>query len=193
VHGPGGPDAESAGNHLVLTVRDLPSEENSSGIWYVDVGLGDALHEPLPLAAGAYEQAPFRLVLDESEGAVGDWHLAHDPAGGFVGMSWTTAAADMFDFAATHAWLSTAPESPFLQVAIAEHRDATGVDVIRGLVLIRVGEGAASSEPLTTRTDWFGALADVFDLRFETTASETLDRLWDRVVATHDAWDARRA
>src|SRR4051794_41900632 len=28
VHGPGGPDAESTGNHLVLTVTELPSEEN---------------------------------------------------------------------------------------------------------------------------------------------------------------------
>ena len=50
---------------------------------------------------------------------------------------------------------------------MAERRDATGVDVIRGLVLSRVGTGARSDEPLTERDDWFSALADVFDLRFE--------------------------
>ncbi len=190
VHGPGGPDAESAGNHLVLTVSNLPSDEYPSGIWYVDAGLGDALHEALPLAEGDYEQAPFRLALEETDDGIGDWHLAHDPSGGFVGMSWTTAEADMAEFAAKHQWLSTSPDSPFLAVAMAEHRDATGVDIIRGLVLSRIGDGAASMEPLTKRTDWFAALADGFDLRFDGVAPEALDHLWDGVVATHRAWEA---
>jgi len=75
--------AASAGNHVVLTVSGLPSSENPLGIWYVDAGLGDALHEALPLVAGVYEQAPFRLVLEEADG-IDNWHLVHDPAGGFV-------------------------------------------------------------------------------------------------------------
>ena len=50
-------------NHLVLTVRGLPEEANPGGAWLVDVGLGDALHEPLPLVAGSYEQGPFRYGL----------------------------------------------------------------------------------------------------------------------------------
>ena len=50
------------GNHLVLTVDQLPSEANPSGVWYVDTGLGDALHDPLPLAAGRHDQPPFRLT-----------------------------------------------------------------------------------------------------------------------------------
>jgi N-hydroxyarylamine O-acetyltransferase len=190
VHGPGGPSADSVANHLVLTVRDLPSEGNGSGVWYVDVGLGDALHEALPLAAGDYEQAPFRLALEETGGEFGDWHLAHDPSGGFVGMSWAAAGTGMAAFAAKHTQLSTAPDSPFMSVSVAEKRDARGVDVVRGLVRSRVGEGATASEPLTDRSEWFGALADLFDLRFDDTAPETLDRLWDRVLATHRAWDA---
>jgi N-hydroxyarylamine O-acetyltransferase len=190
VHGPGGPDAEAVGNHLVLTVRGLPVDANPTGIWYVDVGLGDALHEALPLVGGDYEQAPFRLALEETEAGVGDWHLVHDPAGGFAGMSWMAGEAEMTAFAAKHEWLSTSADSPFLQVAMAEHRDATGVDVVRGLVLARVGAGATSSEPLTERTDWFEVLADEFGLRFDASAPEALDRLWDRVLATHRTWDA---
>jgi arylamine N-acetyltransferase len=189
VHGPAGPDAEALSNHLVLTVRGLPSDENRSGVWYVDVGLGDALHSALPLAAGDYEQAPFRLALEETDDGIADWHLAHDPAGGFAGMSWKTGAAEMAAFAARHVWLSTSPDSPFRQVALIERRDATGVDVIRGLILGRIGDPAASCE-LTGRTEWFGALADVFDLRFDATDPEVLDRLWDGVLATHREWDA---
>ena len=49
VHGPAGPTAADLTNHLVLTVHDLPSGANPDGDWYVDAGLGDALHEPLPL------------------------------------------------------------------------------------------------------------------------------------------------
>ncbi|MCU1465434.1 MAG: hypothetical protein JWM72_1362 [Actinomycetia bacterium] len=189
VHGPGGPDVEALGNHLVLTVRGLPADGNPAGIWYVDVGLGDALHEALPLIGGDYEQAPFRLALEETEAGIGDWHLVHDPTGGFPGMSWMTADAEMNAFVAKHEWLSTSPDSPFLQVAMAEHRDATGVDVVRGLVLARVGADAASSEPLTARSDWFAVLADEFGLRFDASAPGTLDRLWDGVLATHRAWE----
>ena len=190
VHGPGGPDAESAGNHVVLTVSGLPSDQNPAGTWYVDAGLGDALHEALPLVAGSYPQAPFHLALDRTKDGTGGWHLAHDPAGGFVGMTWTTAEAEMAEFTSKHSWLSTAPESPFAVVAMAERRDSTGVDVIRGLLLTRVGDASVSPEPLTDRTDWFEVLADMFDLNFDTTAPEVLDQLWDRVLATHRAWDA---
>jgi arylamine N-acetyltransferase len=189
VHGPEGPDAAAAGNHLVLTVSGLPTSDNPAGVWYVDAGLGDALHDPLPLAAGVYEQEPFRLVLDQPEPGAGGWHLTHDPKGGFTGMSWTTAPAQRDQFAARHEWLSTSPDSGFVQVAMAERRDATGIDVIRGLILARVGRGAGSGEPLTERADWFAVLADVFDLRFETSPPAVLDRLWDRVLASHQAWE----
>jgi N-hydroxyarylamine O-acetyltransferase len=190
VHGPGGPDADSAGNHLVLTVSGLPTSENPSGIWYVDAGLGDALHEALPLGAGVYVQEPFRLVLTEPPDGVGEWHLTHDPAGGFAGMGWTTTEAEPAQFTRKHRWLSTSPDSGFVQVAMAERRDATGVDVIRGLVLTRIGRGAGSGEPLTKRDEWFGVLADVFDLRFDATGPEMLDHLWNRVLDGHRVWEA---
>ena len=92
VHGPDGPDAAMLTNHLVLVVHDLPTADNPSGQWYVDAGLGDGLHEPLPLAAGTYQQGPFRFVLTETDDGVGDWHLTHDPAGSFAGMSFRAAA-----------------------------------------------------------------------------------------------------
>lgn len=190
VHGPDGPDDASIANHLVLTVDGLPTDDNAAGTWYVDAGLGDAMHEPLPLAAGAYRQEPFRLVLEQTRDADDGWHLTHDPSGGFVGMGWTNATARLADFEAKHLWLSTAPESGFVQVAMAERRDASGIDVIRGLVLSRIGTDARVHEPLTERDDWFAALADVFDLRFDHSPPGACDRLWSRVVDRHRAWEA---
>lgn len=165
VHGPAGPDPDMLTNHLVLTVRELPTDENPAGVWYVDAGLGDALYEAVPLTAGAFTQGPFHLVLDETSDGVGDWHLTHDPTGGFAGMSWRSAETTMDAFATRHQWLSTSPDSGFVRVATAQRRDATGVDVVRGLVLSRVGDGSSPSDPLEDRGEWFAALADLFDLR----------------------------
>jgi arylamine N-acetyltransferase len=190
VHAPGMVDADSVANHVVLMVRDLPTNENPSGVWYVDAGLGDALHEPLPLTAGTYQQEPFRLILDAPSGRFDEWHLTHDPAGGFASMRWETAEVMMDVFTERHDWLSTSPDSGFVRVAMAERRDATGVDVIRGLVLTRIGVGARTHEPLTKRADWFDALAEVFDLRFDASTPEAVDRLWERVLAGHRAWEA---
>lgn len=190
VHGDGAPSADAMGNHLVLTVSDLPSDVNPSGHWYVDNGLGDALHEPLPLAPGTYVQEPFRLTLERDDDST--WRLIHDPSGGFRAMTWTTGQAHPTDFAAKHEWLSTSPESGFVQVPMAERRDATGVDVIRGLVLGRVGANAFTGEPITRKAEWFEALADVFDLRFDGTPPEYQQRLWDKILDAHHAWEARR-
>lgn len=186
----GEPNPNARGNHLALTVTGLPSDANPSGRWYVDVGLGDALHEPLPLAAGSYHQGPFSLRLDPTgENA---WELTHDPLGGFRSMTWTTAPAIVSDFTAHHEWLSTSPQSGFVQVPMAERRDATGVDVIRGLVLSRVGANAFTAEPITRRSEWFDVLADVFDLRFEAVPAESRGRLWDAVLDAHRAWETNR-
>jgi N-hydroxyarylamine O-acetyltransferase len=188
VHGPKGPHSEVMGNHLVLTVEQLPSDDNASGVWYVDAGLGDALHEPLPLTSGIYDQPPFRLSLEQGSAAA--WHLTHDPAGGFSGMSWSMDLARLTDFETQHRWLSTSPESGFVQVAMAERRDATGVDVIRGLVLTRIGQNGHTAEPGTNRKEWFELLAVMFDLRFETSTPESRDRLWTNVLAAHRRWQA---
>lgn len=190
VHGPSGPDPDSVGNHMVLTVGELPTDENPGGVWYVDTGLGDALHGPLPLISGTYEQQPFRLSLEETQPGGDEWHLTHDPSGGFTGMSWTGADARLDDFTAKHRLLSTAPDSGFVRVAMAERRDATGIDVIRGLVLTRIGSGASTGEPLTSRADWFDVLAEVFDLRFARLPQEALDHLWARVLDGHSQWEA---
>lgn len=187
VHGPEGSDAGEMGNHLVLTVDQLPNETNPGGVWYVDAGLGDALHDPLPLVAGIHDQPPFRLSLEPVDGG---WHLTHDPGGGFAGMTWTSRQASMADFEAKHRWLSTAPDSGFVQVAMAERRDATGVDVIRGLIVSRIGAGSHVAEPVTVRTEWFEVLADLFDLRFDTSTAEARDRLWTTVLTAHRRWEA---
>lgn len=191
VHGPDGATEDSMTNHLVLTVRGLPTGANPGGSWYVDAGLGDALHEPIPLVAGTYRQDPFDFVLDETPGAIGDWHLTHDPTGGFAGMSWRSAPVGMDAFAERHAWLSTSPDSGFVRVMTAQRRDASGVDILRGLSLKRIGDRASEST-LTTRTELADVLGGLFGLDVSPLSDQTWDALWERVHAAHVAWEVGR-
>jgi len=52
-------------NHLVLVVSGLPTDANPGGEWWPDVGLGDAIVEPLPLVVGEYEQGGFSYAITD--------------------------------------------------------------------------------------------------------------------------------
>lgn len=183
VHGPGGPDPGALSNHLVLTVRGLDDVD-----WYVDAGLGDALHDPLPLAEGDHVQGPFRLRLARDHSGVADWHLAHDDDGSFTGMAWRAAPAEQREFAERHEWLSTSPESGFVKVLSLQRRDAGGVDKLTGLVLTRLGTGAATAT-IERADDLAAALGDVFGIDAGRLGPR-FDDLWTRVRTAHEAWEA---
>jgi len=187
VYGPDGASEAEMTNHLVLTVHDLPTAANPSGTWYVDAGLGDALHEPLPLIPGVYEQGPFRLALEQPVRGVGDWNLVHDPQGDFTGMTWRSEAAAIDAFAPRNVWLSTSPESGFVKLLVVQRRDATGVDSLRGLVLRRIGAGATEST-LETKTELMDALADHFGLDLGPVGPSAREALWEAVHRAHSAW-----
>jgi N-hydroxyarylamine O-acetyltransferase len=182
VQGHADPVAGATGNHLVLTVSGLPSAESPDGDWLVDLGMGDGLHGPLPLVEGAYTDGPFRYGLRRSEAEPGGWRFDHDPRGSFLGMDFRAEPARMSDFRVRHEELTTSPESGFVRVATAARRDATGVDILRGLILTRVGDVPARSV-LSDEVTYFDALADIFRI-----VLDGPDRavLWPRVVEAHE-------
>jgi len=177
----------ATGDHLALTVHDLPSTDNPDGVWFVDAGLGDALHEPLPLRPGEYRDGPFRFTLARSTAVPGGWRFGHDAAGSFTAMDFRSEVAGVGDFAVRHRWLSTAPESGFVRVACVQRRDATGADILRGLILTR--SPAGRSREITSAAEWYALLAEVFGL-----VVPLPDRapLWRRVSTAHQAWLATR-
>jgi N-hydroxyarylamine O-acetyltransferase len=189
VHGPTGPSDNEMTNHLVLTVHGLPSDDNPTGDWYVDAGLGDALHDPLPLRAGTFAQPPFQLELAETPGGVGDWHLRHDAAGTFTGMAWRTAPVDMAAFESMHTQLSTAPDSGFVKILSLQRRHARSVDVVRGLTVSRVGDDAYE-RVIESCDDLASTLHDVFGLDLSEFEDGALQGLWQRTHAAHVAWKA---
>jgi arylamine N-acetyltransferase len=192
VHGPDGSGERDFTNHLVLTVRGLPTDANPDGNWYVDAGLGDALYEPLPLLAGEYAQGWMRFELTPTSGALGDWHFTHHPGGSFTGMAWREPAATMDAFAARNVELSTSPDSGFVRVLSVQRRDAEGVDILRGLVFQRVGADA-STRTLTTPTELTDVLGDVFSLDVSACGPAANDALWARLRDAHEQWESTGA
>jgi arylamine N-acetyltransferase len=187
VHGEAGASEAELGNHLVLTVRGLPTDGNPGGRWYVDAGLGDGLHDPLPLVPGTYQSGPYRLVLEETPGGIGDWHLTHDATGGFTGMAWRSAPVEMGAFAERHVQLSTDPASGFVRVLTAQRRDATGADTLKGLVLRRLGD-RPSSRDLGSLAELTHVLGDLFGLDLAAVDHRAREALWRRLSTAHETW-----
>jgi N-hydroxyarylamine O-acetyltransferase len=178
------------GNHLGLTVEGLAAPECPEGRWLVDVGLGDALHQPLPLRAGRYRQGPFTYTLGPSRLAPGGWRLDHDPRGSFVGVDFAAEPSTMDAFESWHGWLSSAPESPFVRTPTAQRRDSAGVDIIRGCVFTRITADGGHRRLFTSRDEWFELLAERFGLTFDDLDDPTRTALWARMLARHRAHEA---
>lgn len=182
VHGPDGPDAAMLTNHLVLVVSGLATDDCPDGHWYVDVGMGDALYGPAPLAVGAIAQPPFRLELSTvAPGGVGDWHLAHDPHGAFVGMSFGATAVGMDAFAERHDWLSTSPDSNFVRLLVVQRRSPDAVAGLRGLTHTVVTATGSSTSVVDDRGAWLDLLADGFGI-----VPADPDPLWQRTRRAHE-------
>lgn len=176
-------------NHLALTVHGLPATAAPDGRWFADVGLGDALHEPLPLAPGRSVQPPFELSLSADVVSPGAWRLHHDELGSFAWMDFWPEPVGAADFAEAHQQLSTSPTSGFVQVLVVARRTANTSEVLRGCVLQTVGPDRTVTErEVTRRADWFDAVADGLGLSLDDVSSEERDRLWDRVRSGHETW-----
>lgn len=186
----GHPDAKPNvnGNHLALTVTGLPADDNPDGGWFLDAGLGDGPHEPMPLRAGTYTQGPFTYGLRPSEIAPGGWRFDADPRMSLHGMDFLPGTATPADLNAQHENLQSAPDSSFVQVLVSFRRDATGVDFLRGRVLKRVDTAGETTRELTTSTDWYTCLADVFDLTLPDVDDTRKSDLWQKVTTAHETW-----
>lgn len=175
------------GNHLALTVTGLPSATNPGGEWFIDAGLGDGIHEPLPLREGTYTQGPFTYGLRASEVVPGGWRFAADPRMSLHGMDFRPEGATPADLREQHDHKQSAPDSSFMRTLVAFRRHATGLDFLRGRVLKHVGDEEHTVE-LDSSADWYACLADVFLLPLSDVDGGRRAALWEKVTAAHESW-----
>lgn len=180
------PVAGASGNHLALTVS-IDGRD-----WMIDAGLGDALHDPLPLVEGGVDQGPFHFRLRPSDVEPGGWRLDHDPKGSFAGFDSRSGPVVEEEFHERHEFLSTSPESGFVRVVTAQRRDATGVDALRGKVLTRIEAGSDEGRELMSEGEWRAVLADVYGMSLDHVDAAVVAALWQRIGADHEAFLSRQ-
>lgn len=174
------------GNHLALTVR-VDGEA-----YFVDVGLGDGPHEPLPLREGSYEQGGFSYRLERLAGPLEGWSY-HNPGSPFPLMNFRSAPAGMDAFEAEHLRLSTAEDSSFVRTLALLRRDAESIDIMRGRILTRVDAAKGPSDrELATPEEFYEAVSTVFGRELDDLTPADRTALWDRVSRAHEAWLASR-
>ncbi|MEV6571766.1 arylamine N-acetyltransferase [Streptomyces sp. NPDC051577] len=177
------------GDHLALVVRV------GGAAFFVDVGLGDGPHEPLPLREGAHRRGDFRYTLEPLvplDGEGPGWTY-RNPGGPFPVMNFRSATTTMAGFEAEHLRLSTSRDSGFVRTFAMLRRDAHGIDALRGRVLSRIDplKGTTDRE-LHTPEEFFGVLNGVFGRSLDELTAADRAALWERVDRAHETWRQSR-
>lgn len=168
-------------NHLVLLVTI------DGRRWWPDLGLGDALRDPVEVVAGAFRQGPFRYEITDV--AAQGWTFWHDPAAGsFPALDVRADRPADAEVASAHRVLSTPPDGRFTRVLVVQQRDDTGACVLRGIRHQRIGDGTFTRD-LASYDDWRAAL-ESFGVSLTGVTSDELRTLHGRMLAAHDTWIA---
>ncbi len=174
----GGVDREklgdiAIGNHLTLRVDlDRP--------YLAEVGVADAIFEPVPLVIGPIAQRGFNFSIVPADGG---WLRFNNHVRGMAqSFDFRRDHGDEAAMAATHGWLMRDPGSPFTNtLAIARHM-ADGYVALQNDCLRRVTASSLSEQRITSAdhlADTFGA---VFNLDVPRPAS-----VWEKIQAVGHA------
>jgi N-hydroxyarylamine O-acetyltransferase len=168
-------------NHLALLVTI------DGRRWWPDLGLGDALRDPVEVVAGEIRQGPFRYeITDVGEN---EWTFRHDlAAGSFTALDVRASRPADAEIAGAHRVLSTPPDGRFTRVLVVARRDEAGADVLRGIRYRRIGDGAFTRD-LASFDDWRAALV-FLGVSLTGVAGDELRSLHARMLAAHEEWAA---
>jgi N-hydroxyarylamine O-acetyltransferase len=180
--------ADTSLNHLVLVADGLPTDDNPGGRWWVDVGLGDAFRDPVPVVVGHHDQSGFDYEITEVRDD--GWSFRHHRVGTFTGIEVTSRPVDQPAVDAAHAHLSTPPDGQFARILVVQRRDATGVDTVRGCLWTRADPVGRTETELATYDAWRAALAEATHLSLEGLDDAELRGLYADQWARHEAWTA---
>jgi N-hydroxyarylamine O-acetyltransferase len=161
------------GSHLCLLVRlERP--------YFVDVGFGGSLLEPLELRESERIDTPYRISLRPIED--GYWRFVEQAHGAPFSFDFKPTRADESVLARRCSFLQTDAASPFIQNMVVQRRlGATHVS-LRGRVLTPAYAEHADKMLLNSANELVGALRDTFGLDVPEAAT-----LWPAICARHEA------
>ena len=103
--------------------------------YIADLGLGDGLREPVPLAEGVYEQGPFTFRLERLDD--GYWRVWNHAGGDPEAFDFRDHPADEDLLARQCHRLQTSPESGFVLNLACQQMSLDGLVTVTGRVLAR--------------------------------------------------------
>jgi len=161
------------GDHLILRVAlDRP--------YLADVGFGNGIFEPIPLAEGTYQQGFLTYQLAQENER---WWFANQIYGG-SGFDFDLEVHQLSDFTGQSTRLQTSPESGFVKTTVCmRFTPDSGMVILRGAVLRRITAEGAHDETVDNLETYNRLLIEDFDLRLP-----DVDALWDKVWARHQTW-----
>lgn len=155
------------GNHLTLRVDlDRP--------YLAEVGVADAIIEPVPMAVGPISQRGFDFSIAPVQDG---WMRFNNHARGMAtSFDFRPDHSDEAAMAATHGWLMQDPGSPFTHaLAVLRHTD-DGYVALQNDVLRRVTASSLSEQPVTSADHLAETLATVFDIEVPAPG-----RVWEKI------------
>lgn len=171
------PETED-GAHLILMVElDRP--------YLADVGFGNGLREPIPLAVGSHlqEDRTYRLAQEGDR-----WFFTNHAYGG-PGFDFTLRPYRLVDFAAYCHRLQTRPDSWFVTSTVCHRFTSHGILTLRGAALRTITAAGFTEQVIASREAYQETLRQQFDL---TLSDEEVSILWPKVWERHLARLAER-
>ncbi|WP_245303099.1 arylamine N-acetyltransferase family protein [Rhizobium esperanzae] len=143
------------GNHLTLRV-DLDRS------YLAEVGVADAIIEPVPLAVGPISQRGFDFSIMPADGG---WMRFNNHMHGIAkSFDFKPDHSDEAAMVATHGWLMQDPASPFTNALIVLRHTADGYVALQNDCLRRVTANSLSEQRITSADHLADTFETVFDL-----------------------------
>ncbi|WP_259669842.1 MULTISPECIES: arylamine N-acetyltransferase [unclassified Rhizobium] len=159
------------GNHLTLRV-DLDRS------YLAEVGVADAIIEPVPLVAGPISQRGFDFSIMPADGS---WLRFNNQVLGIAkSFDFRLDHSDEAAMAATQGWLMHDPGSPFTHALAVLRHTADGYVALQNDRLRRVTANSLSEERITSASHLGDTFQAVFDLDIPQPG-----RVWERLQTIH--------
>ncbi|MEZ2132895.1 MULTISPECIES: arylamine N-acetyltransferase [unclassified Sinorhizobium] len=157
------------GNHLTLRV-DLDRA------YLAEVGVADAIVEPVPLIAGPISQRGFDFSIMPADG---NWLRFNNHVRGIAkSFDFRADHSDETAMVATHGWLMQDPGSPFTNALVVLRHTADGYVALQNDRLRRVTANSFSEERIASADHLGNTFETVFDLDIPLPG-----RVWERLQA----------
>jgi N-hydroxyarylamine O-acetyltransferase len=159
------------GNHVVLLVR-------LDQTYLADLGLGDALRAPIPLAEGTHHQGPHSFRLEKLPG--GYWRFHNHALGSPTDFDFRDAPADEALLSHKCSFLQTSATSAFVETFECIAMRPTTSLTILGRVLRHTGLDSVEKRLIASPDEMTTILARDFGI-----TNVSIPPIWPRILARH--------